>query len=218
MTTQLPQHADVPMSLAAFPPSDQSVSDDATDTPLQDPASTPLDYASADPTLATLEPTGAASEFGLLKDCKPHEKERWERQEQYLAAFIRQGAHVRTCQSTGISRHTAIYWEEHNIYGFRERLKLAQQAHTERWESLMDKRLEDPQGNRGSDVLLMFKLKALDPQKYRELPVSDHGALAQGLSVLMQLGRMSQGAAPQLQAPSTDATVRDLQADTDTPR
>jgi hypothetical protein len=29
-------------------------------------------------------------------------------------------------------------------------------------------RLEDPQGNRGSDVLLMFKAKTKMPHKYRE--------------------------------------------------
>jgi hypothetical protein len=32
----------------------------------------------------------------------------------------------------------------------------------------MDDRLAHPQGNRGSDILMMFKLKAEAPQKYRE--------------------------------------------------
>jgi hypothetical protein len=32
----------------------------------------------------------------------------------------------------------------------------------------MDERLADPKGNRGSDILLMFKLKAERPEKYRE--------------------------------------------------
>jgi hypothetical protein len=32
----------------------------------------------------------------------------------------------------------------------------------------MDERLENPQGNRGSDVLYMFKMKAEKPEKYRE--------------------------------------------------
>ncbi len=46
-----------------------------------------------------------------------------------------------------------------------------QRAHKQYVESLeqeMDYRLKNPQGNRGSDVLLMFKLKAEAPQKYRE--------------------------------------------------
>ena len=33
---------------------------------------------------------------------------------------------------------------------------------------MIDDRLEDPKGNRGSDVLLMFKAKAEMPEKYRE--------------------------------------------------
>ena len=32
----------------------------------------------------------------------------------------------------------------------------------------MDSRLENPEGNRGSDVLLMSKLRAEQPAKYRE--------------------------------------------------
>ena len=32
----------------------------------------------------------------------------------------------------------------------------------------MDKRLENPQGNRGSDILYLFKMKAERPEKYRE--------------------------------------------------
>ena len=119
----------------------------------------------------------------------------------------------------GLTRWAALKWQEGDIYGFNARLK---QAHADYCEEnihrVITERISNPQGNRGSDILLMFHAKAEQPEKYRELPVSDHGALAQGLSVLMQLGRMSQGAAPQLQAPSTDATVRDLQADTETPR
>jgi hypothetical protein len=47
-------------------------------------------------------------------------------------------------------------------------MEQAHQRHVEYWESLMDERLQNPKGNRGSDVLLMFKLKAEKPEKYRE--------------------------------------------------
>jgi len=54
--------------------------------------------------------------------------------------------------------------------GFRERMHQAQEAFADYLEELGRKRLEQPEGNRGSDVLLMFFLNGLRPHKYRPNP------------------------------------------------
>jgi hypothetical protein len=47
-------------------------------------------------------------------------------------------------------------------------MELAHKDYVESIEQEMDDRLSNPTGNRGSDVLLMFELKAEAPEKYRE--------------------------------------------------
>jgi hypothetical protein len=67
-----------------------------------------------------------------------------------------------------LTRWAVIHWERHDIFSFNRRLEVAHQDYCERWEQGMDDRLENPQGNRGSDILYMFKMKAEKPEKYRE--------------------------------------------------
>jgi hypothetical protein len=55
-----------------------------------------------------------------------------------------------------------------DVYGFKKRMAIAHQQYVESLEQLMDDRLSNPTGNRGSDILLMFKLKAEAPENYRE--------------------------------------------------
>jgi hypothetical protein len=47
-------------------------------------------------------------------------------------------------------------------------LEIAHADYCERIEEDIDERLGNPKGNRGSDILLMFKAKAEMPGKYRE--------------------------------------------------
>jgi hypothetical protein len=68
----------------------------------------------------------------------------------------------------GLSRFTVAHWQKLNIFNFNERMNMAHADYVEAWEEWMDNRLENPQGNKGSDVLGMFKLKAEAPEKYRE--------------------------------------------------
>src|SRR3990167_6965590 len=137
------------------------------------------------------EPTGAPEEYGLPPDCKPHERERYERQERYLRAFVKQGQHVRTCQSTGISRCTSIYWEEQNLYGFRERLKLALEHHR---ELLEQEHIFAPlQAATARDKLLhpvlpIFALKGAWREKYGDqVTVQDNSGVRQVLKGLRAL-------------------------------
>ena len=70
--------------------------------------------------------------------------------------------------AVGLSRHTVMYWERNDVFQFNDRLKIAHADYCETIEQRIDDRLDNPQGNRGSDPLLMFKAKAEMPEKYRE--------------------------------------------------
>jgi hypothetical protein len=55
------------------------------------------------------------------------------------------------------------------VFDFKKRIDSAHANYCEEHiEQMIEDRLEDPQGNRGSDVLLMFKAKTKMPHKYRE--------------------------------------------------
>ena len=57
-------------------------------------------------------------------------------------------------------------------------------------EGLIDSRLANPEGNRGSDILLMFKAKAEMPEKYREeVKIVDTSATKDLLAELRRLGQ-----------------------------
>ena len=160
-------------------------------------------------TLEAPEPLGTPEEYGLPANCGTTEKARWEKQERFCKAYAVLGSFWRAEKAASIHWSTRTYWVEHDIYGFRRRMQAAQEAYTAYWEAHMDSRLEDPKGNRGSDILLMFKLKALNPAKYRETitlqPSSDTKEL---LDVFRKLGAASRAAR------SVDAEVRELGPET----
>ena len=125
-------------------------------------------------------PTGAPEEFGVdsslpangnpsTKDYSVEKKRVWQRQEAFLAAYRQCGKVGKAAEAIGLTRWAVDWWNKKDIFQFRERINMAHLDHVERWEEQMDDRLENPQGNRGSDVLLMSKLRAEQPDKYREV-------------------------------------------------
>jgi hypothetical protein len=106
-----------------------------------------------------------------IKETAPltiQQRQTYDNQERFLRAYATHGKIVRAAEAVGISVSTVEGWQHKDIQGFNKRLELAHDKYVESWEQLMDERLADPKGNRGSDILLMFKLKAERPQKYRE--------------------------------------------------
>jgi hypothetical protein len=112
------------------------------------------------------EPT--PERYGFPKNPLHYQVEVWNRQELFLAAYARVGKRSRAAKEAGLSLPCVEKWIGADVYGIRKRMELAHQEYIESLEQLMDDLLENPQGNRGSDVLLMFKLKAEAPQKYWE--------------------------------------------------
>lgn len=154
-------------------------------------------------------PRGSPAFYGLPPVCTAAEIQRWERQERFLRAYARVGTLHGACTESGVQYATQAYWAEVNLWSFRDRLREAQEAYTARWESLMDERLSDPKSNRGSDILLMFKLKALRPEKYRDtVNISDTHTLVATLKALDRLGAMNRKPA-ELVAPVVEAVYHE---------
>ena len=72
-------------------------------------------------------------------------------------------------------------------------------------EGEIDSRINDPKGNRGSDVLLIFAAKAEDPEKYREqVQIVDTQNTKDLLDMLKNLGtaRVVDGTARPVEEPA----------------
>ena len=91
------------------------------------------------------------------------------RQDAFLQAYAEIGT-IRGAQRTmaGIISRTIVYRWLKDDPSFRTRFEHAQHDYRELLEDMVKDRLTDPAGNRGSDLLLIFSLKARWPERYRE--------------------------------------------------
>ena len=94
-------------------------------------------------------------------------RQRWETQNVLLETYAKRGNPTAGCLAAGVSFRTHDRWLEGNVYGYRERFRLAHRVYIDSLEGMVGTRLEDPKGNRGSDVLLIARLNAEDPDKWR---------------------------------------------------
>ena len=89
------------------------------------------------------------------------------RQDRFLEKYTELGRINHSAAATGIHVDTHGDWVRENVGGYRKRWEAAQQAWREALEKRALARIDDPQGNRGSDVLLLAMLNAAWPDKYR---------------------------------------------------
>ena len=142
--------------------------------------------------LETLEPTGKPEEFGFQYWSAPLEKSRvWDRQELVLAEYRGCGRVGKSARAVGLTRWAVDKWSQTDVFSWRERLKSAHADWCEdKIEGKIQSRLDDPEGNRGSDILLMFQAKAEMPEKYREeVKIIDTGPTKDLLAELRRLGQ-----------------------------
>ena len=93
----------------------------------------------------------------------------WDNQEMFLAAYRQHGKLGLAAKAAGLTRYAQDKWLILDQLGWRERVKSAHQDWCEtKIEGKIQERLDNPTGNRGSDILLMFQAKAEMPEKYRE--------------------------------------------------
>jgi hypothetical protein len=111
---------------------------------------------------------GKSPDSSYYESLTSEQRQHYDRQELFLRAYIALGRIYKAAEAADIPIGTVHSWQGRDTHNFNKRIERARQQYVESLEQLMDDRLQNPQGNRGSDVLLMFKLKAEAPQKYRE--------------------------------------------------
>jgi len=91
-----------------------------------------------------------------------------EAQDAFLKAYSKTGTTRAAIAVAKIGRTTVYDWDKGDVQGFKARWEDARHTFREALEEDMYELLQNPQGNRGSDVLRMFALKAVWPDKYRD--------------------------------------------------
>ena len=104
-------------------------------------------------------------------------KRREPRQDAFLAAYARLGTIQAAADHVGMHRQGHYRWLELNEGDYRTRWDAAQQTFNDSLEKLAFDRIQNPEGNRGSDVLLITMLNAHKPEKYRRMEKPDNTAL-----------------------------------------
>ena len=112
-------------------------------------------------------------------------------QERALAEYAVSRGVLNAAHAAGVHYETVEAWRRDNVLRFRERLAEANLAFLASIEKRITGRIDDPTGNRGSDVLLMFWAKAHAPELYRELPAMDDEVAKETLTQLRKLSRQA---------------------------
>lgn len=113
------------------------------------------------------------------------EKERLN-QTAFLTAFAELGRIEASAKACGLERHGHQRWLKEDL-SYRERWEVALAQHRENVDARILKRIDDPEGNRGSDVLLMFYAKAVNPDKYREVAINVDGKAVDSMAEVKKL-------------------------------
>ena len=116
------------------------------------------------------------------------------RQGAFLEAYAKVGNITESAALAGHDRAQVYRWSEADLHGFRERFHNAKERYADKLERLMHERLADPAGNRGSDVLLIFALKAVRREKYGDNGQPDDEAARELIRELRALQRRNREA------------------------
>jgi hypothetical protein len=136
----------------------------------------------------------------------------WNRQESFLAAYAKIGKIGQAAAAAEIPPATVESWQYRDTHGIKKRMKEAHQRYIESVEQVMDERLLNPTGNRGSDVLLMFKLKAEAPEKYREeVKVLGAGGPLELLDRLREMAAKDLKERGALEAPAVEGEFKEVE-------
>ena len=90
----------------------------------------------------------------------------WEHQEAVIQAYQTRGTLGKAAQDAQVDPNTAYGWSKLDTLGFNARMEAGYKGYRDHLEAMVEARLSDPTGNRGSDVLLMGALNANHPDKW----------------------------------------------------
>jgi len=102
-----------------------------------------------------------AATYGVdLKSLSPNRLQHWHRQQAFLVEYARSGNLSQAGRDAGIPKRTVDSWRQRNTWSFKERCEISFDNYVGGLEEMVNNRLSNPEGNRGSDVLLMASLNA----------------------------------------------------------
>ena len=176
-------------------------------------------------------PTGAPEEFGFPTKSTLQQRQCWQNQERFLAAF-RQCCRIgEAAEAVGLTRWAVERWGSTDLYGFKKRMAMAEGAFLEKLKAEADRRalegIDHPVIHQGvitdtykqySDNLLMFRMKRLQPE-YRDsyqAPSTDQQVPVTQIIINLAPGVKMPDSQPttELQSPSVEAEYREVQDDT----
>jgi len=104
----------------------------------------------------------------------PSDTIRWHEQEAIIAIIPSVGSLTTAATLAGVSWRTAYRWMEHDALGFKARMQDAWRAFGESIQAKALARIDNPDKNRGSDLLVITLLNAYLPERYKQqLVVTD---------------------------------------------
>ena len=140
---------------------------------------------------ATTAGDGGTATEAFVDTLDTRQKRTWQSQERFLGHYASLGNVSAAAAGAGIDRTLPYLWEKQDRLGFKARWEAARQTFADALETTMHERLADPTGNRGSDILLMFALKAARPEKYKDnVVLTDDGSK----DMLVKLQKLQQAA------------------------
>ena len=85
----------------------------------------------------------------------------------FLKIFAETGAFYSSCEETGVVHQTVYLWQEKDPE-FAKDYEEAKKKYIEKMEKVADKRAIGEGVDKASDLMMIFRLKGLAPEKYRE--------------------------------------------------
>jgi predicted exporter len=135
-----------------------------------------------------------------------------DKQAAFCDAYGHHGQVTKACKEAHVGRETVRQWEMVDASGFRQQLRDAQEVYREYLESLALQRVLNPEGNRGSDTLLIALNNANNPDKWRgnqqTLVVED--SVLQALASLQKLDAETRAQLPEPRVVEGSGTVEKL--------
>ena len=128
----------------------------------------------------------------------------WDNQESFLSFMGEYGTIKKSCELSGVNAESTRRWRNDNVLGFKERFRLAQDAYGDHLEAMVHERLTNPQGNRGSDVLLMGALNANRPDKWRPNVKITHDVDNELIAQLQRLQNLAPAPEPKALPPGQE--------------
>jgi hypothetical protein len=139
-------------------------------------------------------------DYGFPANPSTVNRQCWDRQQAFLLAYSQLGTIRHAAEAVGIHRDTVNKWISADLYSFKKRMELAHDDYCD-WIQ---------EGNRGSDVLVMFAAKAEMPEKYREeVKVLNVDAPFQMLERLKEMAGRERRQR-ELEAPAIEGAFRDI--------